>query len=121
MCHEGKDYILKQSCADLALWIIVCLGVETGLLLRDDLGHAIGSVVGYVLAHVDDLLAAGDIPILHIFINALKKEWKITQSNIIGPGRKGEITYTGLWIAALSDGGFGNHQCPYVSDILKNW
>ena len=51
----------------------------------------------------------------------MKKEWEITQSNIIGPGRKGEITYTGMWIAALSDSGFGNHQCPYVSDILKNW
>ena len=23
--------------------------------------------------------------------------------------------------AALSDGGFGIQQCPYVSDILKNW
>ena len=86
MCHEGKDYILKQSCADLALWIIVCLSVETGLLLRDDLGHAIGSVVGHVLTHVDDMLAAGDIPILHLFINVLKKEWEITQSNIIAPG-----------------------------------
>ena len=48
----------------------MCLGVATGLMLRDDSGHAIGSVVGYVLAHVDDMLAAGDIPILHIFINA---------------------------------------------------
>ena len=120
MCHEGKDYILKQSCADLALWIIVCLGVETGLLLRDDLVHAIGSVVGYVLTHVDDMLAAGHIPILHLFVDALK-EWEITQCNIIGPGREGDITYTGMWIAALSNGGFGIHQCPYVSDILKNW
>ena len=100
MCHEGKDYILKQSCVDLALWIIVCLGVETSLMLRDDLGHAIGSVVGCVLPQVDDMLAARDIPILHLFINALKKkEWEITQSNIVGPGREGEITYTGMWIA----------------------
>ena len=73
MCHEGKDYILKQSCADLALWIVVCLRVETSLLLRDDQGHAIGSVVGYVLTHVDDMLAAGDIPVLHLFTIALKK------------------------------------------------
>ena len=93
MCHEGKDYILKQSCADLALWIVVCLGVETGLLLRDDHGHAMVSVVGYVLTHVDDMLAAGDIPVLHLFINALKKSGK--SLNIIGPGREGEVTYTG--------------------------
>ena len=73
MCHEGKDYILKQSCADLALWVVVCLGVETGLLLRDDQGHAIGSVVGYVLTHVDDTLAAGDIPDLNLFIKAFEK------------------------------------------------
>ena len=26
-----------------------------------------------------------------------------------------------MWIAALSDGGFEIHQCPRVSDILKNW
>ena len=110
MCREGKDYILKQSCADLALWIVVCLGVETSLLLRDDQGHAIGSVVGYVLTHVDDMLTAGDIPVLHLFTIALKKSGKISQSNIIGLGREGEITYTGMWIAALSGGGFGIQQ-----------
>ena len=92
MCLEGREYVLKQSCADLALWIIVCLGAETGLLFLDDLRQAIGSVAGNVLTQVDDMLAAGDIPILHLFVDALKKEWEITQSKIIGPGKEGEIT-----------------------------
>ena len=46
MCLEGREYVLRQSCADLALWIIVWLGAETGLLFFDDQGQAIGSVVG---------------------------------------------------------------------------
>ena len=48
MCLEGREYILKPSCADLVLWIIVWLGAETGLLLLDDQGQAIG--------HVSDVL-----------------------------------------------------------------
>ena len=103
MCHEEQENILRQYCADLAIWIFVCLGGETGLLLHDDQGQAIGSVVGYVLTHVDDMLAAGDILILHLFVDALREEWEITQSNTVGQGREGEITYTGMWIAALSD------------------
>ena len=70
----------------------MCLGAETGLLFFDDQGQAIGSVVGYVLTQVDDMLAAGDIPILHLLVDALKKDWEITQSKIIGPGKEGEIT-----------------------------
>ena len=46
MCLEGREYVLRQSCADLALWIIVWLGAETGLLFFDDQGQAIGSVAG---------------------------------------------------------------------------
>ena len=49
------------------------LGAETGLLFLDDQGQAIGSVVGHVLAHVDDMLATSDTPILHLFVDALKK------------------------------------------------
>ena len=86
MCHEGKDYILKQSCADLALWIVVCLGVETGLLLRDDQG--IGSVVVSVLTHIDDMLAAGDIPVLHLFVDALKKNGKSLRATLTDLGVK---------------------------------
>ena len=26
-----------------------------------------------------------------------------------------------MWIAAMSGGGFGIHQCPCVSDVLKSW
>ena len=44
-----------KSCADLALWIIVWLGAETGLVFLDDQSQAIGCVVGYVLTHVDDM------------------------------------------------------------------
>ena len=73
MCLEGREYVLKPSCADLALWIIVWLGAETSLLVLNDQGQAIGSVAGCVLTHVDDMLAAGDIPILHLFADALKK------------------------------------------------
>ena len=106
MCHEGREYILKQSCADLALWVVVWLGAETGLLFLDDQGQAIGSVAGYVLTpHVDDMLGAADITILHLFVDALKKEWEITQSKTIGPGKEGEITYAGM----------------YVSGVLKSW
>ena len=32
MCLEGREYAQRQSCADLALWIIVWLGAKTGLL-----------------------------------------------------------------------------------------
>ena len=32
MCLEGREYVLRQSCADLALWMIVWLGAETGLV-----------------------------------------------------------------------------------------
>ena len=98
MCHEGREYILKQSCADLALWVIVWLGTETGLLFLDDQGQAIGSVAGYVLTHVDDMLGAADIPILHLFVDALKKEWEITQSKTIGPTKnvKSRIQVCGL-------------------------
>ena len=39
----------------------------------DDKGQAIGSGAEYVLTHVDDTLAAGDIPILHSFVDDLKK------------------------------------------------
>ena len=39
----------------------------------------------------------------------------------MGPGKEGEITYAGMWIAAMSSGGFWIHQCPYVSDVLKSW
>ena len=44
------------------------LGAETGLLFLDDQGQAIGSVAGYVLTHVDDMLAAGT---LQFFISLL--------------------------------------------------
>ena len=67
------------------------------------------------------MLGAADIPILHLFVDALKKESEITQSKTIGPGKEGEITCTGMWIAAMSGGGFGIHQCPYVTDVLKSW
>ena len=30
MCFEGREYALRQSCADRALWIIVWLGGENG-------------------------------------------------------------------------------------------
>ena len=40
------------------------LGGETGLLSLDHQGPEVGSIVGCVLAHVDDMLAAGDIQIL---------------------------------------------------------
>ena len=83
--------------------------------------QAFGSVAGYALTHVDDMLGAADNPILHLFVDALKKEWEITQSKTIGQGKEGEITYTGMWIAAMSGGGSGIHQCPYVSDVLKSW
>ena len=43
------------------------------------------------------------------------------RAKIIGPGKEGEITYTGMWIAAVSDGGFEIHQCPCVNDVLKSW
>ena len=121
MCLKGREYALKQSCADLALWIIVWLGAETGLLFLDDQCQAIRGVAGYVLTHVDDMLAARDIPILHLFVDALKKEWEITQSKIIGPSKESEITFSRMWIAAMSGGGFGIHQCPHVSDVLKSW
>ena len=78
-------------------------------------------VAGYVLTHVDDMLAAGDIPILHLFVDAKKKERGTAQSKIIGPRKESDITYTGVWIAAMCCGGFGIHQCPYVSDVLKSW
>ena len=97
------------------------LGAETGLLFLDDQCQAIRGVAGYVLTHVDDMLAARDIPILHLFVDALKKEWEITQSKIIGPSKESEITFSRMWIAAMSGGGFGIHQCPHVSDVLKSW
>ena len=106
MCLEGREYVLRQSCADLALWIIVWLGDETGLVLFDDQGQAIGSVLGCVLTHVDDMLAAGDIPNLQLVVDALTREREITQSRTIGPGREGEITHIEMWLAVMPGGGF---------------
>ena len=48
MCLEGRENILKPSCADLVLWIIVWLGAESGQLFVDDQGQALG--------HVSDVL-----------------------------------------------------------------
>ena len=64
----------------------------------DDQGQAIGSVVVYVRTHVDDMPAAGDMPIPQLFIDALKI-WEITQCRIIGASNEGEVTYTRMWIA----------------------
>ena len=114
--------MLRQSCADLALWIIVWLGADTdriGFFFFDQ-GQAIGSVVGCVLTHVDDMLAAGDTPNLQLFVDALTREREITQSRIIGPSKEGEITHTEIWFAAMPGGGFGIQQCPHVSDVLKS-
>ena len=113
--------MLRRSCSDPALWIIVWLGAETGLVFFYDQGQAIGSVLGCVLTHVDDMLAAGDSPNLQLFVDALTREREITQSRIIGPSKEGEITHTEIWVAAMPGGGFGIQQCPYVSDVLKSW
>ena len=92
MCLQGREYVLRQSCADLALWIIVWLGAETGLLFLM-IRVRQSAALWVMFSHMsDDMLAAGDIPILHLFVDALKKGWEITQSKIIGPGKEGEIT-----------------------------
>ena len=57
------------------------LGAESGLLFLDDQGQAIGIVVGDVLTHVDDMLTAGDIPILHLFVDALKRVGNHSEQN----------------------------------------
>ena len=120
MCFEGREYALRQSCAGLALWFLEWLGGETGLLFLDDQGQEVGSIVECVLTHVDDMLAAGDIQILQLFVDALKKKGRSLRG-IIGPSQEGEITYTGMWIVAMSGGGFGVQQCPYVSDVLNSF
>ena len=120
MCFEGREYALRQSCAGLALRILDWLGGETGLLCLDDQGQEVGSIVECVLTHVDDMLAAGDIQILQSFVVVLKKNVRSLRV-IIGPSQEGEITYTGMWIVAMSGGGFGVQQCPYVSDVLNTF
>ena len=78
----------------------------------------IGCVIGYILARVDDMLVAGSNDVLGLFVEAVTKHWKITQGETIGPGRKGEITHTGMWIATVS-GRYVLHQCPYVSEVSR--
>ena len=74
-----------------------------------------------MLSHMSTTcLLQGDLPILHLFVDALQKEWEITQSKIIGPSKEGEITHAGMWTAAMSGGGFGIYL-SYVSDVLKSW
>ena len=95
----------ENLCLD-DLVLILLSGLLCGLALKQDWcfydqGQAIGSVVGCVLTHVDDMLAAGDIPNLQLVVDALTREREITQSRIIGPSKEGEITHTEIWIAAM--------------------
>ena len=48
----------------------------------------------------------------------MTKEQEIARYRIFGPGQKGEITYTGMWINGMIRGGFGICQCPCVGDGL---
>ena len=61
--------MLRQSCADLALWIITWRGAQTGLSFCDDHDNVIGSVLGYVLTLVHYLPDVGDMRILLNFLD----------------------------------------------------
>ena len=56
-CLEGREYVLKQSCAEFLLWMILWFCAETGSFFLDDQSQAVGSVVGYVLTRVHVLAA----------------------------------------------------------------
>ena len=98
----------KKSEADPSLYLIVA---------TDEAGAEF--VKGSVGLYVDDFLFAGSMVTVLDATQQVRKEWKTSEPELVGPGREEKaLTFLGIQIR-YSDGAYYLTQEDFVKDLLQ--